>query len=85
MIRIGDRKLLGTVEEEGTGDKALIDAEKQLMRIRRPRRIVVDDLGSVRLEPGIYDMTLKSAGPIQGNDRSKELFFPRAVVLVPER
>jgi hypothetical protein len=41
----------------------------------------VDDLGSVILEPGVYDMTLKSAGLIKG----KELFFPRAVVLVPQR
>jgi alpha-L-fucosidase len=84
QIQIGDQAFPGVVALEGTGDEALIEQEMALMRMTNPRRMVADRLGKVTLMPGVYDITLKSAGAIRGNEKSKELFLPRAVLLVPE-
>jgi hypothetical protein len=43
--------------------------------------MVVKRLGPVTLEPGTYDMTLKSAGAVRGNAEGRQLFFPRAAFL----
>jgi len=80
-LSFGDQQLEGVVNSKGTGPLEYVDREAALMRMNDRGAMVIDSLGTIMLEPGTYDMTLSSAGAI----KNKELFRPRAVLLVPEQ
>jgi alpha-L-fucosidase len=79
-ISFGDQQLEGVVNSKGTGPVEYVDREAALMRMNDRGAMVIDSLGTILLKPGAYDMTLRSAGSI----KNKELFRPRAIILVPE-
>ena len=83
QIQIEDETFVAEVKKGGTGDQQLIKDEIALMRMSWPRLMTVDDLGSVTLVPGVYDITLRSVGDIKSGNKSDELFSPRSLVLQP--
>lgn len=79
-IQIGEKQLASVDNDKNIGDEQLIEQEMALMRMNNRGRMVADCLGSLTLEPGVYDITLRAAGEIKGS----ALFLPRSVILVPE-
>ena len=45
--------------------------------------MVIDAAGTLTLEPGLYELTLKAAGQVRGTTESRDLLNPRAVFLLP--
>lgn len=81
QVTIGSSTLNAHTKRKGSADSSYIEREMDLMKIDHtgPTMMVADHLGIASLEPGVHQLSLQAAGTIRG----KELFRPRAVILVP--